>query len=294
MAASDPSDPNESRPTDSGNDSSRRFGNSAGRNRSENLDHEGVLKPPRDAMDDLDVERRRLIDERQAFEAFRSRVERITLDGEPTPTAPPTSLHRQAQVSGSGLVAVRDAYHETVMAVPHYEAEYNDTYPQSLVAEFGPEVAVALTQGSAFTERYKRSLRSKTMESIDERERLIEAVDMERESLERTTGRLASITEELRTLAGSPLSALDYGALDAYRVRTETLESNCDAVARRRQRELAATNRSLQLDDTLPDVATYLYQNRSVTYPALATVGELGDRLCTLRDRIEREMITRR
>ena len=294
MAASDPSDPNDGENTDTGNESLSQPNGGVNEERPRAVDHEAVLKPLREATESLDLERRRLVDERQAFEAFRSRISRISASETPTPSTSSKPLQRKEQVPGTGLVAVRDAYRETVMGVPHYEAEYNDTYPQSLAAEFSPEVAVALTQGSVFTERYNRLLCAKTKESIEEREQFITAVDTERESLTRAADRLRSIAEELQTLGEPSLSDLDYGTLDAYRVRTETLESNCDAIARRRQREHAATSRSLQLDDTLPDVATYLYQDHSVTYPALATVGRLGDELRDLRESIEREMLLRR
>ncbi|MBP1922407.1 hypothetical protein J2751_001415 [Halorubrum alkaliphilum] len=294
MAASDPSDPNDSESTDTGNESLSQPNGGVNKERSKAVEYGTILKPLREATESLDLERRRLVDECQAFKAFRSRINRIPTSKTPTTSTSSKTLQRQEQVPGTGLVAVRDAYRETVMGVPHYEAEYNDTYPQSLAAEFSPEVAVALTQGSVFTERYNRLLCAKTRESIEEREQFITAVDTERESLTRAADRLRSIAEELQTLGEPPLSDLDYGTLDAYRVRTETLESNCDAIARRRQREHAATSRSLQLDDTLPDVATYLYQDHSVTYPALATVGRLGDRLCDLRESIGREMMLRR
>ena len=294
MAAGDSNDPNDGESTDIVNEPLSQPNGGVSGERPRAGDHETILKPLREATESLDLERRRLVDERQAFEAFRSRISRITPSETPTPSTSSRTLQQQKHVAGTRLVAVRDAYRETVMGVPHYEAEYNDTYPQSLAAEFSPEVAVALTQGPVFTERYRGLLCAKTEESIEERKQFKTAIDTERESLTRTADRLRSITEELQTLAERSLSDLDYGTLDAYRVRTKTLESNCDALARRRQHEHAATSRSLQLDDTLPDLATYLYQDHSVTYPALAAVGRLGDELCDLQESIEREMITRR
>lgn len=274
------------------------------------------------AHETLRIERRRVVDEREAFETFRSRASTVPTetgsaagrfslrgDGAGTGSGIGSGLGGfggrgrggTAGVGGgigrgpgSGLVAIRDAYVETVMSVPHYEEEYDDTYEASLAAEFGPDLAAALTQEPTLHDRYKKSLLSRTADAVDERETFLDALDVEGASLDRATERLLSITEEVATLSGGRLADLDYGTLDAYRVRTETLEENCDAVASRRQRELADVDRSLRLDDTVPDVATYLYQDLSVTYPVLATVAAVGDRLRDLRRSIEREMIGRR
>jgi len=75
--------------------------------------------------------------------------------GEPARSEPPAPPARAA--GGSGLVAVRDAYQETVMSVPHYEIEYDDTYQRSVAEECGPELAYALTRGSRFHAECKRS-----------------------------------------------------------------------------------------------------------------------------------------
>ncbi|SNR25861.1 DUF7260 family protein [Halorubrum vacuolatum] len=273
----------------------------------------GVLRA---AHDTLRVERRRVVDEREAFEAFRDRVSAIpTRAGPATGTSPLRGVGTGmgfgagvgsdgggtagigggcSQRPGNGLIAVRDAYVKTVMSVPHYEEEYDDTYETSIAIEFGPDLAVALTQEPELAEPYKRALISKTTEAIEERERFVEAIDLEQKSLDRAIKRLLPITEEVMSLSQNPLANLEYGTLDAYRVRTETLEQNCDAVVRRRQDDLDEVDRSLRPDETVPDVATYLYQDLSATYPVLSTVALIGDRLRDLRRTIEREMIHRR
>ena len=288
---------------------------------------DGPTTALRDAHETLRIERRRVVDEREAFETFRSRVSTIPTESGPTAeNGSPAEIgsttgqlplrgdgagggpnvgrgfggHSRGGAAGAGrtpgssLVAIRDAYVETVMSVPHCEAEYDDTYEASLAAEFGPDLAVALTQEPTLHDRYKELLLSKTVDTIDERDAFLDTLDVEQASLDRATERLLSITEELATLSGSRLADLDYGTLDAYRVRTETLEESCDAIATRRQRELAEVDRSLRLGNSVPNVATYLYQDLSVTYPVLATVAVVGDRLRDLRQSIEREMIDRR
>lgn len=241
-----------------------------------------------EARDALRVERRRVVDEREAFEAFRARVRRV-----PTATASATQppLRYGSASAGRGLVAVRDAYLETVMSVPHYDEEYDDTYERSLEAEFGPDLTLALTRESTLHGRYKRALLSKVETAIEERESFLEHVETEAASIDRATATLSPIVEEIETISRSSFSADDFGTLDAYRARTHVLEENCDGVANRRQREIGDAERSLRTDDSLPDLPTYLYQELPVTYPVLSAVGTVGDRIESLRRDVERAMI---
>ncbi|PAU83205.1 hypothetical protein CK500_10395 [Halorubrum salipaludis] len=264
-----------------------------------------------DAREALRVERRRIADEREAFRAFRGRVasvpsEPIRTDGGAGPVADAgragiagefgavgaaaaAGSRGSGPPAGSGLVAVRDAYRETVMSVPHYEAEYDDTYERSVAEEFGPEIAYALTRGSRFHAECKRSLIDAAETAVEERERFGDTVEAEAESVERAASRLAPIRSEVASTARTDFSRDGFGTLDAYRARTEALLDDCDRIAARRQRELASRDRELAIGDDL-DVPTYLYQDLSATYPVLATVGAVGDRLDDLKRRVERAM----
>jgi len=262
----------------------------------------GVLDDAREA---LRVERRRAGDEREAFRAFRSRVasvsaEPVRTDGGAGPAtggdgplgvAAPGSAASPASgpPAGSGLVAVRDAYQETVMSVPHYEREYDDTYERSVAEEFSPELAYALTRGPRFHGECKRSLLDATETAIEERERFVETVRSEVESVERAASRLAPIRSEVASTEDEAFAESGFGTLDAYRARIGVLVDDCDRIAARRQRELAAHERGLALDDGV-DLPTYLYQELAPTYPVLATVGAVGDRLSEVKRRIERAM----
>ncbi|ELZ56457.1 MULTISPECIES: DUF7260 family protein [Halorubrum] len=286
-------------------------------------------EPIRAARSALRVERRRVVDEREAFRAFRGRVSSIPDEsacadpadsagiGGPGGTRAPggarggfggatdggVGLGGPATPSGSRLVAVRDAYRSTVMSVPHYEAEYDDTYERSLAEEFGPELAYALTRTNCFREEYKRSLLSAVETAVQKREAFLDALKSEVESVERARSRLDPVREEIAAIdeelggdgereAGrddGDGATADFGALDACRTRTETLREDCDRIAARRQRVLADHERRLALSEDL-DLPAYCYQDLDVTYPVLAAVGAVGDRLDTLRRRIEREM----
>ncbi|SFR57071.1 MULTISPECIES: DUF7260 family protein [Halorubrum] len=281
--------------------------------------------PVRAARAALRIERRRTVDEREALRAFRGRVSSIP--DESVSTGPSDAsggdgfagvrglaggsvkgsvggAGRGTASPGSRLVAVRDAYRATVMSVPHYEAEYDDTYERSVVEEFGPELAYALTRTDYFHEEYKRSLLSAAETAVQEREAFLDALESETESVERAESRLDPIRTEIEAIRdelggdAEPRSESDdeteagtpgFGALDACRTRIEALHGDCDRIAARRQRVLAEHERRLALSDDV-DLPAYCYQDLDVTYPVLAAVGSVGERLDGLRDRIERAM----
>ncbi|MFW6318192.1 MAG: DUF7260 family protein, partial [Halorubrum sp.] len=149
----------------------------------------------------LRVERRRVVDEREAFRAFRGRVSSIPDEsGSPGPSdgfagvgggmsdAVGAGTGGRGDVTaapGSRLVSVREAYRATVMSVPHYAEEYDDTYERSVAEEFGPELAYALTRTDCFHEEYKRTLLSAVETAVQEREAFLDALESEIESVER-------------------------------------------------------------------------------------------------------------
>ena len=254
----------------------------------------------------LRVERRRAVDEREAFRTFRGRIESVSTEaastGGPSAAAgfsggagPASGSGAAADASGpvappgSGLAAVRDAYAETVMSVPHYEEEYDDTYERSVAAEFGPELAYALTRSAGYHPEYERALLDAVDAAIDERDRLVERIGVEADSLDRAGSRLATVRREIASLDAA-IPEGGFGALDACRTRAGVLVEDCDRIAARRQRVIAEHERDLRLGDDVVDLPTYLYQSTTARYPALSAVGAIGDRLDDLTRRIERAM----
>ncbi|WP_144796652.1 DUF7260 family protein [Halorubrum depositum] len=262
---------------------------------------DGSRAPVDDAREALRIERRRTVDEREAFRAFRARVESIPTEtvapvgsaGRPSPTdrtdltRAPGSGGDGGAPPGSGLAAVRDAYAETVMSVPHYEEEYDDTYERSVAAELGRELAYALTRGSGYHPEYERALFDAIDGAIEERDRLGERLRVEADSIDRAGSRLAAVRREIASL-DAVVPDGDFGALDASRARAGVLVEDCDRIAARRQRVLAEHERGLRLDGDAVDLPTYLYQSTDATYPVLAAVGSVGDRLDDLTRRTER------
>jgi len=242
------------------------------------------------------VERRRTGDERAAFAAFRSRLDAIpaTTSTGVTPgwlSASTQAIGHERPHMGTELLAVRDAYQSTVMSVPHYEEEYNDTYAASLAAEFGPELTAALTRESALHEHVRRSVLDQTTTAIETRDEFETVLDREQASVRAASEELHSLDESVESLGKTAVDRLDFGGLDAHRARLEVLERRCEEVATTRQQERVAVERSMHFDGETDDVQTYLYQDLPVTYPVLAAVAAVGRQIDAVRRDVVRAII---
>lgn len=241
------------------------------------------------------VERRRTADERAAFTAFRSRVDAIPATAAARTTSQPIgtqpAIGHGTPRMGTELLAVRDAYQSTVMSVPHYDEEYNDTYAASLAAEFGPELAAALTRESALHEHVRRSVLDQTTTAIETRDEFETVLEREQASVRAAGEELRSLDDSVASLGETAVDRLDFGGLDAHRARLEVLERRCDEVATTRQQERVAVERSMHFDGETDDVQTYLYQDLPVTYPVLAAVAAVGRQIDAVRRDVERAII---
>lgn len=242
------------------------------------------------AIAHLETEQSRLSDERTAFERCSARVETIA----PDRLAPTEEMIGYEQrTSGQTLLAVREAYTETVMDVSHYEEEYDDTYQESITAEFGPELAVALTQSGQFTPATKSTLLAEIDDAISQREAFQQIVERELSSLGSAATEVRSISNTVARLSETEFATATFGALDAYLHQTHALTAACDDIAERRQHDLLDIERSWGSTATSLDLQTYFYQSLPVTYPVLARLGEIGARITALREEIEQAIIYR-
>lgn len=234
----------------------------------------------------LRTERRRVVDEREAFEAFRRRLTDID------PTDAPVAGDRPLLVdapAATGADAVRDAYRATVMSVPHYDEEYGEGYHDSLEIEFGPAVAAGLDDG--LDPATKRAALTATRAGYEERDRFVEALDAEADSLADCHDVVSSVLAELRELNAETCDC-DYGVLEAVRGRLVVLERRCDEAVADRQAHLRENHDRLGFPDDFPDLQRYLYSDLDVDYPALATLAELAALVREARVRAERRLAT--
>jgi hypothetical protein len=237
----------------------------------------------------LRAERRRTADEVQALRSFETRVRDIETTARVAAGRPAA---RANVVAGGtdGLEAVRDAYEATVMAVPHYESEYDDSYVESLAAEFSPDLAAALTDGTRFNARCKDALISAVDGSRSARGRLLELLAAESDSLEAAAETLRPLSAELSDLEDRAVGTAPYGMLDAYGARLAVLDRKCETVAETRQATLFEQRRTSGLPTDAPDVPQYVYQTLPFDYPVMATVADCSAAIGRLRDDVDAAM----
>lgn len=253
----------------------------------------------------LRAEQNRTEIERDAFEEFATRVR----DMQPsTKSLMSSSEHNKLQnvsvtvslqsqplsdlSDGDKLDTIRNAYEETVMSVPFYEAEYGDTYKESIRAEFGPHVATALTQSESFSPVIKQVLLTKTEQARTERESLIETCEREHASVEEAATVLKPIEGELQTVESIPFDNEGFGALEAHRARLLTLKDKCEHAASTRQETIHHYRTEYNLPIDVPDICVYLYQEFETAYPILSLCSDLARGIEDCRQQVERAMST--
>ena len=253
------------------------------------------VSTPRSLLDDLRVsvrtERRLVTTEAKAFDAFLDRVESITPDRSASMSAVQAGGYEREQ-SGGGLSAIRSAYEQTVMSCDHYDDEYGDTYAESVTAEFGPEVGVLLAEGSALQPHLKRALVDRVRTCRDDREHLLEMIEMESESIDAVAAAFRSIKDELQGFAVCPDSdgAGSYGALEAEWRRLDALTEQVRELSATRQQAIVAQRRRFHLPIDAPDMPVYLYQELDSDYPLLSEIVRLQREIQACRSERERAL----
>lgn len=235
-------------------------------------------------------ERRRTTDELEALRAFDDRIRSIETERRRSAGDRTLAVATAANCPTTALDAVRESYESTVMSVPHYREEYDDTYAESLAGEFSPDIAAALTDGTAFNDRCKRAVLSAVSTARSSRKSLLEVVDRERESVRRSRDELCPLAEELSEIRAVPFRDKQFGALDAYRARLGVIVDNCEEISDRRQDAIFDQRRIQRLPTEVPDVTVYFYQEIDARYPVISLVAELSETARSIRGRIEREM----
>lgn len=253
------------------------------------------VSTPRPLLDDLrasiETERRLVTAEIEAFDAFLDRVESIT-PGRPASTpAVRAGGYARAQ-SGDGLSAVRSAYEQTVMSCDHYDEEYGDTYAESVTVEFGPEIGTLLTEGSQFQPHLKAALIEHAQTCRDDREHLLDMVEMEAASIDEITPEFRAIRSEVGEFAGcpDPDAAGSYGALEAEWRRLDVLSEQLRDLSTTRQRAIVAQRRRFHLPIDAPDMPVYLYQDHDDQYPLLSSFVRVQREIRARRSERERAL----
>lgn len=243
-----------------------------------------------------DRERDRATAEYDAFDAFLSQLQGFSTVGVSAVTEPAggsTLIQQRSVAQVDGLAKVRDAYRETVMAVAHYEEDYNETLVEHMSAEFGDEIAHTAVGGGPLLAPIKRNLVESARDARDRRADFIELLDEESESLTRHDDQLAEIKRRVDKAAGPRCSEETYNGLHRRRARLQQCATDVESVIDRRQQDRTeGRTATVQMMDGA-DLQEYLYRPMEVTYPVLAEGAKLLSQIEVGLRRIEDELIYR-
>ncbi|GAA5434294.1 hypothetical protein Hjap01_03785 [Haloarcula japonica] len=172
----------------------------------------------------------------------------------------------------TSLRAVREAYHETVMSVPHFETEYNDSLEENMSLEFGPELGTQIATGTRLTPQLYEALLAASEGARDERGTLLPALERERESLQSAEKTLDDCERRGATLGANARQTTDPVRLDRIDDQLAEIEKDCKTAAMTRQQRLHSRSVAAFSGIDGTSLVQYLYNDCSVTCPALADI----------------------
>jgi hypothetical protein len=244
-----------------------------------------------EARAEVAEERSRTATEQEAFERFARRVARLD-PSRPAAAqvAPADGVIATATVSthsatDRGLEAVREAYEETVMAVPHYEEEYAEPMARHIREEFGEEVATAVSGSGQLTPELKQVLVERAREAALERDQLMRRLNREAESLEAADDQFSTMTADLDEAEDSPLEEQGFEQLVDEWNRLGELESRLSRLLGERQETLESNGISTP-GGGQQSLYEYLYADLDTAFPILVDGAVLADRVKTARSRV--------
>lgn len=250
---------------------------------------------------ELRKERERTAAECDAFEAFARAVKRIDAPESPrvgsgSNGGPGSGGVTAIQAAPAGrpsatvLREIRSTYEDTVMSVPLYDEEYGDTYEESLRAEFGPEVAAAVTDPECFGPTAKEALLVGIEQARAERVHFLESCERESASIDAAASALIPLEREFRACQSSAFGRKRFDTLEAYRERLLNWKEECERVAADRQEEINRHRRDHRITVDAPDLSAYLYEDLDRAYPVLALCSDLAESMDETRRQVERAM----
>ncbi|MFB6128510.1 MAG: hypothetical protein ABEJ47_01990 [Halorhabdus sp.] len=234
------------------------------------------------ARTEIDAEREILVTEREAFQSLVRRVSEVTVETPQMTAGTGTAVVATTpiQAPSAGLQEIRTAYRETVMAVPHYESEYGESLRENLRVEVGASLAEQILDGDALTRPVHDAFLGAARRAMDERRRVQQYVDRERDSLRRFEAELTEIESAVVEIGTERTSASGTQALASLDDRLATLESRCADLAKERQQRVHdRPETDYDRIDGL-GVFEYLYADLETTTPVLSAIASC---LATIR-----------
>jgi len=232
------------------------------------------------ALEVVEAETELLRRERNAFERFLRRVEKVQVGAAAGSGGQPAGGSeagpgRATLVTGDapdGLREVRTGYRETVMAVPHYDREYGESLAEHAVAELGETVAAQLVSGAAPAPVVKRAVVGAAGEARDSRRELVAVLERERDSLQGVSDGLGTVERRVYELGKEVSTATGSRELAAIDADLEAAEKRCRDLLNRRQELLHGRSTAAVSGVEVDSLVRYLYADLETYCPALTDI----------------------
>lgn len=245
----------------------------------------------REAVEEIDDEREFTAAERDAFEAFADEVASISVTPRSNAGSPPAALAGRNADSGS-LEAVRERYRETVMSVPGYDEVYGEPFVENAAAEFGADLAAVVDGDTGLTPPVRELLVQQSSASALERERHLEALATERQSVVNARSRLREIEPVVERIDPRGLHRCSFEELLEHEAALVDAVEECERLLEDRQRDIHTNDRRMRRSKgTL--LQEYLYRPLDTPLPVVSSVLD-GIRALSDRRRAVTRSIARR
>jgi len=246
----------------------------------------------REALSAIAAERGTATAEIEAWEAFRRRLGKIASSLSPPRQASQrgevTALGSPGEVCGDAKVqeTVRTAFEETVFSIDAVDDLESDPYAL-MRAELGTEIAATVYE-SPPPPRFVPVLREAAENVLGNRRHLVELLDAEERSIRESWSALQPVREELDSYR-TVYPDVSAQGLFVYHKRLGELHDRCEAIAVERQ---ASLHSSSGVDHDSIRFIEYLYEDCSVTFPALSAVTTTVRDVADLRADLRRDIST--
>lgn len=242
----------------------------------------------REALPLVREERSRTAAEQEAFSRFARAVARLEAPGPAVQPGPnhgaTTAVAATIPAPNRGLDAVTSAYEDTVLAMDHYEEEYDEPLAEHMRQELGDEVATAVEQNQQLTPPLQQALVARAREAAIDRERLMTRLDRELDELEGAEEELTAVADAVDKATDRSLTGRSFRQLTDEWHRLGELESRMRRLVARRQE--ARTRSAGSIATGQPSLNAYLYEPLETRFPVLADAAALADRVKTVRRRV--------
>lgn len=233
-------------------------------------------------------EQRRVLDERDAFVEFADRVESLEPVSAESSAAfasgSSPGLNRTIGFGNTADVTLRrvlSIYRDTVMSVPHYEADYDETVAESISTELGSDTAISLATNGTLSQPAQHALVEHSREAAEARDSLADAIETEIDALSDIDTELTAIDRRRRQLV-EHLTEVNINkigaAIDIWK-QLDDLEAETQTVATERQQSLQEP--PMRMDPAISDgdemtFYDYLYGNtEGPRHPVLTQITDL-------------------